>query len=68
MLLRPYDGGLCKRKWWEMSASTAGFGLKYQKQMGARAMEAWGAWVTGVFIFQTESGSGSTHLSSFSVT
>ena len=59
MLLRPHDGGQCKRKCWEMSVSTAGFGLKYQKQMGVRAMGAWGAWVTGAFTFQTESGSGS---------
>ena len=51
-----------------MSASSAGIGLKYQKQMGARAMGAWGAWVTGAFIFQTNSGRGSTHLSAFSLT
>ena len=68
MLPRLYNDGLCKRKCWQMSASSAGIGLKYQKQMGARAMGAWGAWVTGAFIFQTNSGRGSTHLSAFSLT
>ena len=51
-----------------MSGTSAGFSLKYQKRMGARAMGAWGAWVTGAFIFQTESGRGSTHLPAFSLT
>ena len=50
-----------------MSGTSAGFSLKYQKRMGARAMGAWGAWVTGAFIFQTESGRGSTHLPEFSL-
>ena len=51
-----------------MSASSAGIGLKFKKQMGPRAMGAWDAWVTGAFIFQTNSSRGSTHLSAFSLT
>ena len=46
-----------------MSASSAGIGLKYQKQMGERAMGA----VMGAFTCQTKSGSGSTHLSAMSL-
>ena len=50
MRLRPYDGGICKRKCWEMSASTAGLGLKYEGSgsHGSRSHL--------LLIFQTECG------------
>ena len=40
----------------------------YVREIAERwAMGAWGAWVTGTFIFQTESDSGSTHISAISI-
>ena len=53
MLLRPYDVGLCKRKCWEMSASTAGFGLKYKGSHDSGTSGSHGSFSHLLLIFQT---------------
>ena len=50
-----------------MSASTAGFGLKYKGSRDSGTSGSHGSRSHSLLIFQTESGRGSTHLLEFSL-
>ena len=67
MLLIPYNDGLYKKNCWEISASTAGFGLKYKGSRDSGTSGSHGSRSHSLLIFQTESGRGSTHLLEFSL-